>query len=392
MRTFDVVHKDFEHDFIKYHPDFLMQLFGTTDVAPFWIADMDFKVAPPILEELQRLINRGVFSYEFPTKKAFTAISNWFSTRHDLQLVEDRFIQVTGVLTGISLLIQELTSEEDAVVIQTPVYHQFATIVKNTNRKLVHNPLKLVNGTYEMDFDDLEEKFSSKTIKIMLLCNPHNPVGRVWSREELQTLIDLAQKYNVTIISDEIHADIVYQPAKFTSIASFDQNQHIVIIGSPAKTFGMQGIATGYLYIAKEKIHQQVKKAITTLYLDHGNALSVYATMAAYAKGQNWVDDLVAYLQQTLNWIEQFLQAQLPQVRLLKPQGTYQIWLDYSDLNISEDALKVLLFEKAKLGFAPGSWFGEECGQFMRMNIASPLSVIQSAFYQLKTTIEAVQS
>ncbi|MEM6718888.1 MAG: MalY/PatB family protein [Bacteroidota bacterium] len=388
MSTFEVLRNNFfEHDFIKYHPEFLQSMFGTTDIAPFWIADMDFKVAPPILEELQRLVDRGVFSYEFPTKKAFKAISNWFLERHDLQLAEESFIQITGVLTGISLMIQELSKEGDAVLIQTPVYHQFATIVKNTNRKLICNPLKIVDGKYEMDFEDLEEKFKSEAIKIMLLCNPHNPVGRVWSREELQQLLDLAERYKVTIISDEIHADIVYKPAKFNSISLFDQEQHIVIIGSPAKTFGMQGIATGYLYIQNQQLHEKIKKAVTTLYLDHGNALSVYATIAAYSKGQKWLDELLVYLQQILHWIEEFLDKELPEIQLLKPQGTYQIWLDCNKLNVSEEELKTVFFQKAKIGFAPGSWFGVQCGQFMRMNIASPLAVIQSAFQQLKVVI-----
>jgi cystathionine beta-lyase len=364
-------------------------MFGTTDIAPFWIADMDFKVAPPILQELQRLVNRGVFAYEFPTKDAFSAIANWFLQKHALSLKEEAFIQVTGVLTGISLMIQELTNEGDAILIQTPVYHQFATIVKNTNRKLVENPMQIVNGQYQMDFNDLEEKFKSEAVKIMMLCNPHNPVGRVWNREELQQLLDLAEKYNVTIISDEIHADIVYKGTTFNSIASFDYDKHIVIIGSPAKTFGMQGIATGYLYIQNENTHQKIKKAVTTLYLDHGNALSVYATIAAYSKGRVWCDELVDYLQQTLQWIETFLQEELPQIQLLKPQGTYQIWLDCSALQLSEEALKTLLFHEAKLGLAAGSWFGEQCGQFMRMNIASPLAVIQTAFHQLKAAIEA---
>jgi cystathionine beta-lyase len=388
MHAFDEVQHNIEHNFIKYHPDFLQAMLGTTDLAPFWLADMDFKVAPPILEELQRLVDRGVFAYEFPTKKAFAAISNWFLERHQLHLKTEAFIQVTGVLTGISLMIQELTNEGDAVLIQTPVYHQFTTIVKNTNRKLVYNPLHIVDGMYQMDFEDLEEKFKSETVKIMLCCNPHNPLGRVWSRETIQKLLDLATAYNVTIISDEIHGDIVYKGATFNSITAFEQDQHIAIIGSPAKTFGMQGIATGYLYIPNEKMHAHLKKAITTLYLDHGNALSVYATIAAYTKGQQWLEELLAYLQNTLHWISEFLAKELPQVQLWKPQGTYQIWLDFSALNLSEDALKTLLFQKAKLGFAPGSWFGEQCGQFMRMNIASPLVVIQTAFQQLKTVIQ----
>ncbi|WP_298516195.1 MalY/PatB family protein [uncultured Kordia sp.] len=388
MSSFDTLHNNYEHNFIKYNAGFLKAMFGTADVTPFWIADMDFKVAPAITEALQKIVDREIYAYEFPTHKVFAAISDWFLKRHALQLDKKAFIQVTGVLTGIAVLIRELTNEGDGIMIQTPVYHQFANIIKTSNRKVVNNPLKIVNGKYQMDFKDVEEKIKSEHVKIILLCNPHNPVGRVWSKEELQKLVALANEYNVTIISDEIHADIVFDAATFTSIASLDQAKHITIIGSPAKTFGMQGIANGYLYIKNEEVHQKIKKAVTSLYLDHGNALSAYATIAAYTNGQEWLDELLVYLQKTIDWIHDFLQTELPQIQLFTPEGTYQIWLDVSGLNLSEEALKELFFHKAKLAFTPGSWFDANHSQYMRMNIASPLSVIKDAFQQLKTVID----
>ena len=388
MSSFDTLYNNYEHNFIKYHPGFLQSMFGTADVTPFWIADMDFKVAPPITEALQKIVARGIYAYEFPTHKVFAAIADWFQKRHALSLDKNAFIQVTGVLTGIGLLIRELTNEGHGILIQTPVYHQFANIIKTSNRKIVENPLKIVAGKYQMDFQDLEEKIKSEQVKIILLCNPHNPVGRVWSREELQTLLEIANKHNVTIISDEIHADIVYQNASFTSIAALDQEKHITIIGSPAKTFGMQGIANGYVYIKNEETHQQIKKAVTSLYLDHGNALSAYATIAAYKNGEEWLNEMLAYLQKTIHWIQNFLENELPQIQLFSPEGTYQIWLNVSELNLSEEALKELFFHKAKLAFTPGAWFDANHTQFMRMNIASPLSVIQEAFYTLKTVID----
>ncbi len=388
MSSFDTLHDSFEHNFIKYNSGFLKSMFGTTNVKPFWIADMDFKVAPAITAALQKVVNREIYAYEFPTHKVFSAISEWFSNKHKLELDKKAFIQVTGVLTGIAILIRELTNEGDGILVQTPVYHQFYNIIKTSNRTIVRNPLKIIDGKYQMDFQDLEEKIKSKNVKIILLCNPHNPVGRVWNREELQKLVDLSNKYNVMVISDEIHADIVYANATFNSIASFDQEKHITIIGSPAKTFGMQGIANGYLYIRNKEAHQQIKNAITSLYLDHGNALSAYATIAAYTHGEAWLQELLEYLQNTINWINNFLQKELPQIQLFYPEGTYQIWLDVSGLKYSEEELKDIVFNKAKLALTPGTWFDTDHTQFMRMNIASPLSVIKKAFYQLKTAID----
>ena len=199
-----------------------------------------FKVAEPITNELQRLVNRGNFAYEFNAGKVYEALANWNLRRHQLELEEKSFIQVSGVLTGIALLIRELTKEGEGVLVQTPVYHQFYKIIQTAKRSIVDNPLKTINGSYQMDFEDLELKLKTKNVKVILLCNPHNPVGRVWKKHELEKLIQLANTYNATIISDEIHSDIVYSHAKFNSIASFSNSeQHIAVLGSPAKTFGM---------------------------------------------------------------------------------------------------------------------------------------------------------
>ena len=388
MDSFDILHNDYEHCFTKSNPQMLKSMFGNSDMMPLWIADMDFKVAAPISNELQRLVDRGIYAYEFHTDKVFKAIADWNLKRHQLTLDSKAFLQVSGVLTGIALLIRELSNEDEGVIIQTPVYHQFAKIIKTAKRKIVRNSLKIVDGNYAMDFEDLELKLITENVKIILLCNPHNPVGRVWNRQELQRLIELANIYNVTIISDEIHSDIIYAKATFNSITSFGQNKHIAVLGSPAKTFGMQSISNGYLYISNEAVFNRVKAIVESMYLNHGNAFSTFATIAAYTKGEAWVNELVAYLENSRSWIQNFLQKEIPEVKLFHPEGTYQIWLDFSKLNVSEEALKRLIFNKAKLALAPGVWFDKDHSQFMRMNIASPLSKIQEAFYQLKSAID----
>lgn len=377
------------NNYAKSNPNYLQSMFGRTDLMPLWIADMDFKVAEPISQELQRLVTRANFAYEFNADKVFDALVKWNKKRHNLSLKSQSFIQVSGVLTGIGLLIRELSAKGDGVMIQTPVYHQFFKVIQSAGRKVIENPLIKVDGNYEMDFEDMEQQFKTNNVKLLILCNPHNPIGRVWSKEDLQKLVVLANSYGVRIISDEIHSDIIYSNAKFNSIASLnDSTQHIAVIGSPAKTFGMQSISNGFLYIPDANTHQQVKDTISSLYLDHENALSAYATLAAYTHGEQWLNEIVAYIEQTVNWVENFLLKELPEVKLSRPEGTYQLWLDFSALDLTADTISALMVHKAKLALTPGIWFSNNGSQFMRINIASPLAKIQQAFYQMKQAID----
>ena len=374
------------NQFIRNSESMLNGIFGTTDVTPFWVADMDFAVVKPIQEELQRLVNRGQFAYEFNAQGVFQAISQWNKRRHNLHLKTDNFVQVSGVLTGIALIIRELSQADDSVLIQTPAYHQFSKVIRTANRNIVKSPLKIVEGQYQMDFQDLELKMKSPAVKLLILCNPHNPVGRVWHKDELTKLVALADKYDVTIISDEIHSDIIYQGHQFTSIASFGAKQHIALIGSPSKTFGMQSISNGYIYTENEQILAKVKAISESLYLDHGNALTTFATIAAFEHGEAWLDAFLVYMQNTVKWIENFLSTELPQVKLFHVEGTYQAWLDFSATNLEGQTLTAL-FGKAGFGASPGTWFDNDATQFARISFACPRKDIQDAFVRLKKTL-----
>ncbi|MEM8510460.1 MAG: PatB family C-S lyase [Bacteroidota bacterium] len=387
MNDFDNVYT-VENNYAKHDPKYLKAMFGTTDVMPLWIADMDFEIAKPIQEAMQELVTRNIYAYEFNTGDVFKAIAQWNLKRHGLQLNPKSFLQVPGVLTGIGVLIRELTEKGDGIMVQTPVYHQFFNLIESAERNVIGNSLKVVDGSYKMDFEDMERKLKTLNIKVILLCNPHNPVGRVWSRDELQKVIDIANRYGVTIISDEIHSDILYPNTKFNSIVSLEKSEnHIAVLGFPAKTFGMQSISEGYVYVPNNETHRQIKSAISSLYLDHGNIISEYATIAAYTKGEGWLDNLLEYLEKTITWIEGYLQKGIPEITLYKPEGTYQIWLDFRKLNFSNNELRHLIIKQAKLALTPGEWFEPDHPQFMRMNIASPLEKIQRAFYQLKDAI-----
>ncbi|WP_299887042.1 MalY/PatB family protein [uncultured Lacinutrix sp.] len=388
MSQFDTIHT-VENNFAKSNSNYLKAMFGATDVMPLWIADMDFETAKPIQEAMQKLVTRNIYAYEFNTGEVFQAISDWNYKRHQLKLNPKSFVQISGVLTGIGMLIRELSKKGDGIMVQTPVYHQFFKVIESAGRKVISNKLKVVDGNYQMDFEDIERKLKTLNIKAILLCNPHNPIGRVWTKEELNKLVNLANIYNVTIISDEIHSDIVYSKSTFNSIASIDNSEnHIAVIGSPAKTFGMQSISNGYLYIPNEEIYKQVKNTIGSLYLDHGSIHSANATIAAYTKGEEWLNSLLVYLEKTMNWITNFVENELPEITIYKPEGTYQIWLDFSKMELSEKALKHLVINQAKLALTPGDWFEKSHTQFMRMNVASPLEKIQQAFYQLKQAID----
>ncbi|MBQ4860136.1 aminotransferase class I/II-fold pyridoxal phosphate-dependent enzyme [Pseudoalteromonas sp. MMG013] len=380
-------HTNTRHKFIKSDSKMLQQIYGTDDVTPYWIADMDFPIASPITNVMQQLVNRELYSYEFDSQTVFEAISTWNKERHNLDLKPEHFVQVPGVLSAIAMLIRDFTHEGDGILIQTPVYHQFRRLIESAGRQVINNPLKIEGDQYVIDFEDYEQQLKSGNIAMILLCNPHNPVGRVWTKSELQKLVSIAKKYNTTIISDEVHGDIIFDGARFTSIASLDYNNSLTIIGSPAKNFGLNSISNGYIYSDNQMLREKIKATSSSMSLDHANAVTMYATIAAYQHGQEWFDGFLNYTQITRNWIVDFMAKQLPQVKTFLPQGTNQIWFDFSGLDLKPKQLKALLTLEAKIALTPGTWFGEEDENFYRMNFASPLEKVQASLQLLKSKV-----
>ncbi|UWQ29298.1 MalY/PatB family protein [Leisingera sp. M523] len=388
MSTFDTAPEKTGDNFVRHNRNFLKMVFGKEEMTPLWVADMDFAIADPIKNAMLRIANRGQFCYEFNAKGVFAAISGWYERRHGLTLNPDNFEQVTGVLTAVSMLIRELTEAGDSVLMQVPAYHQFGKVISGAGREVVKSVLRNTDGVYEMDFDDLEEKLRAPDVKAMILCNPHNPVGRVWREDELARLAALAATHGVTIISDEIQADIIYSGHKFTSLMAVDAANHVAVIGSPAKTFGLHSISNGYVYTENVDILERFKKTADSMYLTHSNAFTLAATVAAYEEGDAWVDELIAYLEGTVNWIDGFLKEELPAIKMSPVEGTYQVWLDCSATGLEGDALKAKLSE-AGFGATPGTWFDQEATRFIRVNIAAPRADIEAAFKQFKTVIDS---
>lgn len=379
------------NNFVKTQPAMLKNFYNTTDIFPYWVADMDFQVSPAISQALSRIVERGVYSYEFNENKVYLAIAKWNASRHGLVLNEQHFAQVPGVLSGLAMLLRLFTHEKDAVLINTPAYHQFANLIGKSKRKVVSSDLVLADlqgkEKHTIDFDALERDFIQENVKAMIFCNPHNPTGRVWRHEELAQVVEIAKRHNVLIISDEIHADIIYQGNAFTSLTSFDYDNIISLIGSPAKTFGMHSVSNGYIYTNNSELLNSIRNETSALYLEHGNALTSYATIAAYEQGAQWLDGMLDYLQESINWIEQYITANIPQLTMHKPEGTYQIWFDFSKLGFTEQQLKTVVFEQAKMGLTPGNWFGESNHNWMRMNIATSREQIIESFTLLANAI-----
>ncbi|QIZ77456.1 MalY/PatB family protein [Ferrimonas lipolytica] len=391
MTQFNPLSSYGQNSFIKSKPSMLTGIYGSTDVFPYWVADMDFKVAEPISSELKRLVDRGVYSYEFNQDALFQAMVSWFERRHHLMLSADNFVQVPGVLSGIALLLNQFTEVGDAVLIHTPAYHQFSNLISKAERTVVTSPLTLVNDQYQIDFKGMEQQIQQQQVKAMILCNPHNPTGRVWSKAELTQLVAIAKRYDVLIISDEIHSDIIFAGHQFTSMASFDYPKAITLLGSPAKTFGMHSISNGYIYAGNSELLGVIKHQVSAMYLDHGNAFSTFATIVAYQQAEQWLDGLLAYLQQTVNWITAFVSQHINGLKVFQPQGTYQLWFDFSGLELSQQQLNMVLFEQAKMGLTPGAWFGESNPNFMRMNIATARENIIASFELLRDAIDNVE-
>ena len=380
-----------DNAFIKSKPQMLMNMYNTTDVFPYWVADMDFQIAEPITHELNRLVERGVYSYEFHEQAVFEALSKWYAKRHGLNLSADKFVQVPGVLSGIALLLRQFTNEGDGVLIHTPAYHQFSNLVNKAGREVVKSPLVNDGQSYQIDFEGMEQQIVDHKLKTMIFCNPHNPTGRVWTAQEIEQVVEIAKRHDVLIISDEIHSDIIFEGHTFTSLTSFDYDKVITLIGSPAKTFGMHSISNGYVYTNNEALFEAFKANVVAMYLDHGNALTTFATIAAFEKGEEWLDGMLVYLQETVKWITEFAEKRIPQLKVFQPQGTYQVWFDFSALGFSKEKLKNTVFEQAGMGLTPGGWFGAESYHFMRMNIATSRDNIEKSFEALVNAIDNAQ-
>jgi len=369
--------------------DGLNMIYGRDDLISLWVADMDFPVAPAIMEALQKRLDHGIFGYNLRLPVFYDTVLNWVEKQYGYKADGDWMLSTPGVMPAVSLAVTVLTEPGDGVLIQTPVYRPFHNAALDQGRVLLTSPLLLRDGRYEIDFDDLESKL--KGAKLFILCSPHNPVGRLWSEAELRKMGQLCRQHGVTVISDEIHADLVFDGAKAVSIAALDDFADITICCmSAAKSFNLAGLATSVVLVKNPSLRQPLASAIEEYHLFMGNSFGIEATIAAYRDSEDWLQALLTYLEGNRAFLLDAFERELPQLKMLKPEACYLAWIDFRALGLSDKAIADLLVNKARLALDPGLKFGDEGAGFQRLNFGCPRSVLAEAVDRLKKAISEV--
>jgi cystathionine beta-lyase len=357
--------------------------FGVSDALPLWVADMDFRTAPAVVDALVRRARHGIFGYTIRTADYVDAIGHWLRTRHGWDVDPDWLVFSPGVVTGLAVAIEAWTEPGDGIVIQPPVYHPFRRLIAAHGRRVVESPLRLEGERYRMDLDDLQDKL--QMARLLLLAHPHNPVGRVWTAEELEAVGALAEQQGVFVVADEVHADLVYPGVEHVPFARQNAARAAATATfmAPSKTFNLAGLNTSFGVIPDPTRRRAYQAVLERYHLDRPNPFGVAALEAAYRHGGAWLDALRDYLADNLAFVRQYLTEHLPAVRVIPPEGTYLLWLDCRDLGLDAEELDRVLLREARVALDPGYLFGEEGRGFQRMNIACPRAMLGEALVRM---------
>jgi cystathionine beta-lyase len=364
--------------------DALKSVFGSEDLIPLWVADMDFPVCEGILSALQNRLNHPIYGYNFPSDEFPNSLRAWMLKRHELNTYDQEAIAIPSLMTALAISILSLSKEGDGILIQTPVYPPFHSTVKEHKRQLLTNPLIKENDAYCIDWEDFEAK--ARMARMFILCNPHNPIGKVFSAEELREMHRICRKHDVIIFSDEIHADIVYQPKKHIPIASFGDDNVITAV-SPAKSFNIAGLATAMMFAPRNHIADALKDMNISLHTFMGNSFGVAAFTAAYQTGESWLEELLKYLETNRDLLADFFAHETEVISMSKCEGTFLAWLDCRAMQMSDKELHAHFVHRAGLALNPGTTFGEEGSGHMRLNFACPKEVLEQALERLKLSL-----
>lgn len=361
---------------------------GVEDAIPMWVADMDFKTPPFIIDAIKKRLEHEVLGYSIKPEAFFTSIVQWMKKRHNWHIKKEWISFSPGVVAGFTLAIEQLTKPGDKIIVQTPVYFPFFDSVNNTGRVLVENALKLESGRYCFDFDDLKSKIDADT-KLLLLCNPHNPGGSVWTKDELTELSAICEKNNITVISDEIHADVVYKPAKHTPFATVSDwaAQNSITVLSHSKTFNVAGLTTSFIIAQNKVLLNRYNRGLNTPHLHMGNIFGTEALIAAYTHGEEWLEQLNIYLHNNISYLDTFFKENFPQIKVIIPESTFLVWIDCRALGLNGKQLGDLFLHEAKVAINEGSIFGKVGEGFIRMNVGCNLTTIKKALSQIKTAL-----
>lgn len=380
-------------NFVRYNPVFLKSIFGRTDILPFWVADTDFKVFSKLHEALADRASLGMFGYETKSPELKKSLASWYDSRYNIKVNSRRLLFMPSVNASIAAIVDEFTIPGDGIIIQPPVYQAFKGIIDGLGRETINNQLILENNRYTIDFDDLKKKAQLSTSKIMILCSPHNPVGRVWNTEELNQVAQICAENNILLIADEIHGDVVYKPNHYVGMTTVNKQygDNIIMVSSAGKSFGMPGLVDSFIFSPNNDYYKTLKTRIERYHLDKSNGFANIAWEVVYENGGEWLEQMTSYLDENVKFITNYLKEELPEIKLPNPEGTYQIWLDFRELKLTNDELAKFLSHEAGIALNQGYTYGPGGDGFARMNIASPKAMIIEAMEKLKVAVRNLQ-
>ncbi len=371
--------------------DGMKEVFGTEDALPMWVADMDFLSPTEVVNALIERAKHGVYGYTLKDEGFYNSFIDWVKKRHNWEIERKWIVATPGVISALSLAILTFTKPSDEIILQPPVYYPFFRVVSGLGRKIVYNPLKFENGRYTIDFDDLERKINGKT-KMLILCSPQNPTGRVWTEEELSKLGNICKRNDILIASDEIHADIVYKEYKHTPIASLnDFANNTITFMAPSKTFNVAGLNTAMTIIPNEELLKSFSMMLENMGLGIGNVFGITASQSAYENGEEWLEALLDYLKENLEFLKSFVAERMPQVKVVEPEGTYLVWMDFRSLNMSDEELRTFMLEKTKVALDDGYIFGPGGSGFQRINIATPRMILKQGLERIENAVKSLK-
>lgn len=368
--------------------DLLEERFGSKDLTALWVADMDFCTPDFIVDAIRKRCEHEVFGYTFASSEYYNSIINWVEYKHNWQIKQEWLSYIPGIVKGIAFVLDCFTQPGDKVIIQPPVYHPFRLVPQHMNREVVNNPLKLVDGKYEMDFDHLESVIDDKC-KVFILCSPHNPAGIVWEKETLVKLAEICKRNGILVISDEIHAEMAYPQYKhhpFPTVSP-DAASCSITFMAPSKTFNIAGIVTSYALVPDEKLRREFFKFLQARELSDGTIFAYTATTAAYTHGAEWLEQMRSYIIENVRFVDNFLKKYIPKIKVYQPQASFLVWLDCRELNLTQAELVYLFKDKAGLALNDGKMFGQEGEGFMRMNIGCSKLILEQALEALKKAV-----
>lgn len=377
MYDFDTVIDRSTTDCVKYSHDAYRRHFGGADVLPFWVADMDFKCAPAIVDAVVARAKEGVYGYP-ETGTQNESFARWVQRRFGWEIETDWVVNTSGVVPALNAAVRSFTSPGDSVIIQRPVYYPFTNAIVNNGRHALVNELIVGEKQFSIDFNDLEQKAALPNTTLMLLCSPHNPGGRVWTADELCRIMRICREHNVLVVCDEIHADLIMPGFKHTVSAALDEEtaDNIVVCMAPSKTFNLAGMHFANIVIPNSELRRRFKRTLEQNGEGKPGSFAMAAAIAAYDKSEDWLEECLAYLAANVEFVHEYLGERIPGISFFEQQGTYLVWMDFRALGLTDEELEQIIFHEALVGLDGGSWFGEGGSGFMRMNVACPRSVL----------------